>query len=102
MVWFSSGIIFSYCCDDDLWLGKVKYVPFYTNMENLEVGNYHHQVLQLEHLEVWYHRRLVLVLGSVLLLSVLVIPIIILFISLVKAWVLFISMVKTLVIVAGI
>ena len=71
-------------------------------MENLEAGNYHHQVLQLEPLEVWHHSRLVLVLGSVLLLSVLVIPIIILFISLVKAWVLFISMVKTLVIVAGI
>ena len=93
MVWCSSGIIYGSCCDGELWLGQFKCVPLYTNLENLESGNYHHQVLQLEPLEVWNHRELVLVLGSVVLLSVLVIPIIRLFISIVKLWILFISMV---------
>ena len=56
VVWFSSGIIFCLCCDGGLWLGHVKCVPFSLIMEHFEAGNYHHQVLQLEPLEVWYHR----------------------------------------------
>ena len=52
----SSGIIFGYCCDGDLWLGQVKYVLFDAVLENLEAINHHHQVLQLETLEVWFHR----------------------------------------------
>ena len=52
----SSGIIFGSCCDGGLWLGQVKRVPFYLILAHLEAGNHHHQVLQLEPLEVWHHR----------------------------------------------
>ena len=98
-VWCSSSIIFGSYCDGDLWLGKVKYVPLDPVMEKWEAENHHHQVLQLEPLEVWHHRELVLILGSVVLLPVLVIPIIMVFISLVKLCIIFIYMVETLVIV---
>ena len=101
MVWFSSGIKFGSCCDVDLWIGQVKCVPLSSILSNLEAENHHYQVLQLQYLELWHHRELVLVLWSMMLLHVLGIPIIILFISLVKFWILFISMVETLVIVAG-
>ena len=55
MVWCSSGILFGFYCDDVLWLGKVKYVPFTLIVAHLEAGNHHHQVLQLEPLKVWKH-----------------------------------------------
>ena len=100
-MWCSSGIIFDSCCDGDLWLVQVKYVPFAPVLKSLETGNYHHQVLKLEPLEVLHHRQLFMVLGSVVLIHVLFIPIIILFISLVKLLILFLSMVETLVIVSG-
>ena len=56
VVWCSSGIIFGFCCDDGLWLGQVKWVPFSIIIAHLEAGNHHHQVIQLKPLEVWYHR----------------------------------------------
>ena len=56
VMWCSSGIIFGSRCDGDLYLVQVKCVPFYTDLENLEAGNYHHRVLKLEPLEMWYHR----------------------------------------------
>ena len=65
------------------------------------VKHHHHKVLQLEPLEAWYHRELVLVLGSAVFLPVIVITIVMLFISLVKLWIIFISVVETLVIVAS-
>ena len=77
----------------------IQCVSFAPVLENLEAGNYHHQVLQLEPLEVWHHRELVLVMGYAVLIPVLVITIIMLFISLVKTWIMFLSMVETLVIV---
>ena len=70
-------------------------------MENLEVENNHPPVVQLEPLEVWHHRELLLVMGHVVFISILFIPIIMLFIFLVKLWVIFLSMVETLVIVSG-
>ena len=56
VMWFSSGIIFGSCCDGELWLGQVKYVPFSLILAQFEAGNHHHQVLKLEPLEVWHHR----------------------------------------------
>ena len=56
MVWCSSGIIFSPCYDGGLWLDQVKWVPFSLILAHLEAGNHHHQVIQLEPLEVWHHR----------------------------------------------
>ena len=53
-------------------------------LEPLEVGNNQHQVLQLEPLEGWYHRELVLVLGYYVFMPVLVIPIIVLLFILVN------------------
>ena len=102
VAWCSSGIIFGSCFDGDLWLGQVKCLLFSIMLENLEAGNHHHQVLQLEPFEVWQHSELVLVLGSEAFLPVLVIPIIMLFTSLFKLCILFLSIVLTLVIVAGV
>ena len=79
VVWCSSGIIFGSCCGGDFFLVQVKCVSLDPILENLEAENHHHQVLKLEPLEVWHHRGLVLVLGSMVLLPVLVIPIIDLF-----------------------
>ena len=70
-------------------------------MAQFEAGNHHKQVLQVESLEVCYHRVFVLVLGYAVLLHVLVIPIIMLFICFVILWILFLSVVETLVIVSG-
>ena len=100
-MWCSSGIIFGSCCNGDLWIGQVKCVPLSPVLENLEAENHHHQVLKLEPLEMWHHRKLVLVLGYMVFLTVLVIPVIMFFIYLLKLWILFISMVETLVVVTG-
>ena len=91
--WCSSGIIFGSYCDGDLCLGQFKCVTFAPFIANLEAENHHHQVLRLEPLEVWNHRILVLVLGSLVLAPVLVIPVMMLFISLVKLRFLFLYMV---------
>ena len=101
MVRCSSDIIFGSCCDGEFWLFQVKCVTFAPILENSEAGNHHHQVLQLEPLEVGRHRQSVLVMGSSVLLPVLVIPIIMLFISLVKLWITFLYTVETLIIVAS-
>ena len=50
---------------------------------------------------MWYHKELVLVLGSAVFLTVLVLPLIVLFISLGKIWIMFLSVVATLVIVSS-
>ena len=97
----SSGIIFGSCCDGDFWLGQVKCVPLAPVIVKLEAENYHHQVVQLEPLDVCHHRELVLVMWYVVLLPVIVTPITMLFISLVKLWILFLYMAEALVIVAG-
>ena len=60
VVWCSSGIIFSSYFDGGLCLGQVKYVLFSLIMSNLEAGNHHHQVIQVEPLEVWHHRELII------------------------------------------
>ena len=56
VLWCSSGIIFGSCCDDGLWLGQVKCVPFDLMMVHLEAGNHHQKVVQLKPLELWHHR----------------------------------------------
>ena len=56
VLWCSSYIISGLCCDGDLWLGKVKFVPFAPVLENFEAENYCRWLLKLEPLEVWYHR----------------------------------------------
>ena len=56
VVWFSTGIIFGSCCDGELWLVQVKFVPFYLIMAHLESGNHHNRVLKLEPLEVLNNR----------------------------------------------
>ena len=56
VVWCSSSITFGSCCYGGLWLGQVKLVPFSLIISHLEAVNHHHQVLQLEPLEVWHHR----------------------------------------------
>ena len=68
----------------------------------MEAVNNHHQVLQLNPLEVCQHREFVLVMGSVMFLTLLVIPIIMLSISLVKVWIIFLSMDENLVNVPGV
>ena len=50
-------------------------------------------------MDVWNHKELVLVLGSDMFLTVIVLPLIVLFMSIGKLWILFLSMVATLVIV---
>ena len=70
-------------------------------LAHLEALNHHYKVLQLEPLEVWHHRELVLFMLYAVLLPVLVIPIIMLFIYLVKSYIIFISVVETLFIIAS-
>ena len=84
-----------------LWHVQVECVPSYPALVPLEVVNCHHQVLKLEPLEMWYHRDLVLVMGSLVFITVLVLTIILLFISLGRLWVMFLSVFETLVIVYG-
>ena len=48
---------------------------------------------------MWNHKKLVLVLGSDMFMTVIVLPLIVLFISIGKLWILFLSVVATLVIV---
>ena len=102
VVWCSSVIICGSFCDGNLCIGQIKFVPIAPVMENLEAENHHHQVLQLEPLEVWNHMDLVSVLGYVVFLPLLVIHIIMLFISLVKLWILFLCMVGILDVVDGV
>ena len=56
VVWSSSDKIFCSCCDGIFCIGQVKFVTFSLILAHLESGNHHHQVLQLETLEVWHHR----------------------------------------------
>ena len=70
-------------------------------LAHVEAGNHRHQVLELEPLEVWRHRELVLVMGSAVLLPVQGITMIMLFIYIVKLWIIFLSVVETLVVVSG-
>ena len=100
VVLYSSVIIFGPCWYGVLWLGQVECVPFSSVMQNSGTLNYHHWVLHLESLKLWYHRELVFVLGYTVLIPVLFVPMIMLFISLVKLWIIFLSVVETLAIVA--
>ena len=52
VVWCSLGILFGSYYDGGLWLVQVKCVPFYLILAHLEAVNHHHQVLQLEPLEL--------------------------------------------------
>ena len=68
-------------------------------MVHLDVVNHNHQDLKLETLEVWYHRKMVLVLVYLVFLPVLVLLVIVFFIYLGKLWIMFLSMVLNLAIV---
>ena len=56
-VWCLSGIIFGSCCDGDLQLRQIEFVPSDPILEQLEALNHHHNGLQVEPLEVWHHRE---------------------------------------------
>ena len=70
-------------------------------LSHLEAGNHQYQVLQLEPLEVWYHRGIGVGLDYLVFLHALFIPIIMLFIYFFILWIMFLSVVETLVIVSG-
>ena len=87
--------------DGGLWLGQVKLVPFSLIMSHLDTGNHHHQVIQLEPLEIWNHRGMGAGYGVFSVATCTSYThhnvIIIIFIL----WILFLSVVEILIIVSG-
>ena len=89
------SLIFGFCCDGVMWIGRFEFLPSSSALVPLESGNHQNQVLKLEPLEICHHRELLLLLGYAVFLIVIGLPAIVLFIYLGKLWIIFLSVVAT-------